>query len=221
MSDMEVAPDPIIRTALQRLPIPAHADDFWTRLSAQIDLDAAPAPNGRKVLVDAPDLPSRDEGADAVPSARAAEPDPALALVPKALRKTSNGVLLAVAAAAAVVVGLAGTALLDDRTGTESIASETTTPKSRTSWLAWRRVAVSMRLMAIEPSSPKSWPATAARSAAGTKAAIAELMRPTRSSSGSASNPVAESPSRPSASAAGPAPEAAWLSRRVRSLVAC
>ena len=29
------------------------------------------------------------------------------------------------------------------------------------------------------------------------------------------------SPSRPSASAAGPAPEAAWLSRRVRSLVAC
>ena len=75
--------------------------------------------------------------------------------------------------------------------------------------------------MAIEPSSPKSWPATAARSAAGTKSAIAWLIRPTRSSSGSASSSEAESPSRPSASAAGPAPAAAWLSRRVRSLVAC
>jgi hypothetical protein len=59
------------------------------------------------------------------------------------------------------------------------------------------------------PSSSKSWPATAARSAAGTKSAMAALMRPNRSSSGSASSSVAESLSRPSAFAAGPAPAAA------------
>ena len=34
--------------------------------------------------------------------------------------------------------------------------SETTTPKSRTSCVAWRSVAVSIRAIAIEPSSPKS-----------------------------------------------------------------
>jgi len=34
--------------------------------------------------------------------------------------------------------------------------SETTTPKASTSSVAWRSVAVSIRLMAMEPSSPKS-----------------------------------------------------------------
>jgi hypothetical protein len=99
--------------------------------------------------------------------------------------------------------------------------SETTTPKASTSSVAWRSVAVSIREMAIEPSSPKSCPATAARSAAGTKLSMAALIAPTRWSSGSAIRSSAESPSRSSASAAGPVPAAAWLRRRVRSFVAC
>ena len=99
--------------------------------------------------------------------------------------------------------------------------SDTTTPNARTSSVAWRSVAVSIRDMAMEPSSPKSWPATAARSAAGTKFSIAALIAPTRSSSGRASRSEAERPSRSSACAAGPPPAAAWLRRRVRSLVAC
>ena len=63
--------------------------------------------------------------------------------------------------------------------------------------------------------------ATAARSAAGTKSSIAALMAPTRWSNGRTISSLAESPSRSSASAAGPVPAAAWLRRRVRSLVAC
>ena len=58
--------------------------------------------------------------------------------------------------------------------------SDTTTPKARTSSVAWRSVAVSIRDMAMEPSSPKSCPATAARSAAGTKLSMAALIAPTR-----------------------------------------
>jgi len=99
--------------------------------------------------------------------------------------------------------------------------SETTTPNASTSSVAWRSVAVSMRDMAMEPSSPKSCPATAARSAAGTKLSMAALIAPTRWSSGRAISSVAENPSRSSASAAGPVPAAAWLRRRVRSFVAC
>ena len=50
---------------------------------------------------------------------------------------------------------------------------------------------------------------------------MAALIAPTRWSNGSAISSLAESPSRSSASAAGPVPAAAWLRRRVRSLVAC
>jgi hypothetical protein len=123
MSETEVAPDPVVRTALQRLPIPPHTDAFWSQLNGLLDAEGAS------------DFALSDGGADdhappTVSAARAAladaplivasEPDPALALVPRALRRTSNGVLLAVAAAAAVVVTLAGTTLLDERDGTQS-----------------------------------------------------------------------------------------------------
>jgi hypothetical protein len=128
VSDMDVEPDPIIRTALQRLPIPAHSDEFWSRLAGSIDAEGALLTDGRKVLVEAPEaVPG-----DGRPAATVGEPDPALALVPKALRRTSNGVLLAVAAAAAVVVTLAGTALIEDRTGSNEIASDDITESAAT-----------------------------------------------------------------------------------------
>ena len=123
MSDMEVQPDPITRTALQRLPIPAHGDDFWAALSARIDAevpgDAAVASDGRTVLVAVP-----DDVVDGEPVVQELERDPALAIVPRALRRTSNGLLLAVAAAAAIVVTLAGTTLLEQRSGTDDITSD-------------------------------------------------------------------------------------------------
>lgn len=124
MSDMEVAPDPIVRTALQRLPIPPHTDAFWSQLNDLLDVESASTglalANGR-VDDHAPQAVSEAPAASAdAPRVVASEPDPALALVPKALRRTSNGVLLAVAAAAAVVVTLAGTTLLDERDGTQS-----------------------------------------------------------------------------------------------------
>lgn len=126
MSEMEVQPDPIVRTALQRLPIPAHTDGFWARLDEVLAAEASPAAlprDQRTVLVAVPDHTSGSAGDEVAPR-RAPEPDPALALVPPALRRTSNGVLLAVAAAAVVVVALAGTALLEQRNGTTGVATD-------------------------------------------------------------------------------------------------
>ena len=126
MSDMEVHPDPITRTALQRLPIPAHTDAFWSALSDLLDAEAPGAPatsDGRSVFVAGPGGTGdpEDDGSGPV---QVLEPDPALALVPRALRRTSNGILLAVAAAAAIVVTLAGTTLIDERNGTSSDPSD-------------------------------------------------------------------------------------------------
>jgi hypothetical protein len=126
MSDMEVQPDPITRTALRRLPIPAHGDAFWSELGALIDAEApgqTVASDGRTVLVAIPDGTGAVDG-DAAPAVLELEPDPALAIVPRALRRTSNALLLAVAAAAAVVVTLAGTTLLEQRSGTDDLSSD-------------------------------------------------------------------------------------------------
>jgi hypothetical protein len=122
MTEMEVEPDPIVRTALQRLPIPPHAEGFWARLDEALDVGAPRAdgrPDDRTLVV----LPSTGEEPAAAPSPEPA-PDPALALVPPALRRPSNGVLLAVAAAAAVVVALAGTSLLEERDDTRAVTSD-------------------------------------------------------------------------------------------------
>ena len=125
MSELEVTPDPVVRTALQRLPIPPHEDGFWTRLDeALVDAEASPGP-ARSTIASSSSCPR------ARPTPRRQrrprprlEPDPALALVPPALRRTSNGVLLAVAAAAAAVVLLAGVTLMDDRDGAEPASSD-------------------------------------------------------------------------------------------------
>jgi hypothetical protein len=116
MTDADVQPDIVVRTALQRLPVPAHADDFWTRLEASLDAEPTPA------------TAARSNGAVAtLPVAaplRDLDRDPALALVPSALRRTSNALLVAVAAAAVVVVALAGNTLLDARDGTQQVTSD-------------------------------------------------------------------------------------------------
>lgn len=122
MTDAEVPPDAIVRTALQLLPVPSHTDDFWARLEGALDDEstlAEPAPASRSVLVAAEAAPT----ADAAPVLEL-ERDPALALVPGALRRTSNALLVAVAAAAVVVVALAGNTLLEERNGTNQLTSD-------------------------------------------------------------------------------------------------
>lgn len=121
MSDMEVTPDPIVRTALQLLPVPPHEPAFWSRLDVAIDEAGGSRAQAnaaeRRVLVGAP---ASAPPAASMPPVLELEPDPALALVPPSLRRTSNAVLLAVAAAAVVVVALAGNTLLEDRTPARS-----------------------------------------------------------------------------------------------------
>lgn len=122
MTDPDVPPDGIVRTALQLLPVPAHANDFWARLERTLAAQSGPSE---------PATPGRSvSAAEAVPGpALVAAPvlelehDPALALVPGALRRTSNALLVAVAAAAIVVVALAGNTLLDERNGTKQVTS--------------------------------------------------------------------------------------------------
>lgn len=129
MNDDEVRPDVIVRTALQQLPVPDHGDDFWNRLDRALDhpvtrgdLPSAPASTSSVVLPEMPpDAGAHSDSADAARPRPAS--DPSRTLVPAGLRRPSNLVLLAVAAAALVVVGLAGAALLDDRTGGGSDAS--------------------------------------------------------------------------------------------------
>lgn len=127
MSELEVTPDPVVRTALQRLPVPPHEEGFWTRLDeALLDAGASPGParyDDRKLVV-VPEVAAGAPATEGPPPSASEGPDPALALVPPALRRTSNGILLAVAAAAAAVVLLAGVTLMDDRDGSEPASSD-------------------------------------------------------------------------------------------------
>ena len=109
MTEPDVAPDSVVRTALQLLPIPAHGDEFWARLEASLDTEV-PLPlhleRQPRALV-----------TDAAPAAVALEPDASLAVVPPTFRRASNAVLVAVAAAAVLVVAIAGSSLLEQRGG--------------------------------------------------------------------------------------------------------
>ena len=121
MTGREIPEDSIVRTALQLLPVPPHGDAFWARLEQSLDAADAPAADGaerdrRTVLV-----PIGDDAGPAggrAPTILELERDGSLALVPPALRRTSNAVLIALAAAAVVVVALAGNTLLEQREGT-------------------------------------------------------------------------------------------------------
>lgn len=114
MSNAAVRPDAVVRTALQVLPVPAHADDFWTRVEANLDLEVTT----RRPIV-APPI----EAVVAMPPSPPDE-DPARAVVPASLRRRSNVVLLGVAAAALVVVALAGSTLLEARSDSQPIAAD-------------------------------------------------------------------------------------------------
>lgn len=123
MTDTEVPPDGIVRTALQLLPVPAHADHFWARLELSLDahggsVETAESPPPRTVFVDddAPRL--------GIAPLLELENDPAMALVPRALRRKSNALLVVAAAAAIVVVALAGTTLIEGRSGTKQVTSD-------------------------------------------------------------------------------------------------
>ena len=119
MTNADVQPDGVVRTALQMLPVPAHADDFWTRLDAGLDGEiTSPRP------VVAPLPPSTLLEPLVATTSLAPERNPARALVPSAFRRPSNVLLLGVAAAAVVVVALAGNTLVDARSDTQSTASE-------------------------------------------------------------------------------------------------
>lgn len=133
MSDMEVRPDPIVRTALQRLPVPTHGDGFWNRLEGALDAEAGPVLADRPASLAA--AAPRPEP-EAVPGEAPVleldgRRDPSLALVPPALRRPSNVLLLAVAAAAVIVVAVAGTSLLDERDATRTVTADEETAQSR------------------------------------------------------------------------------------------
>jgi hypothetical protein len=115
--DPAVAPDTVVRTALQLLPVPPHEDDFWARLEAALAAEpphVAPSEPVRRVIVADPLVAK----AEAEAPVAGVELDPALAMVPAAFRRPSNAVLALVAAAAVVVVAIAGNLLLEERNGT-------------------------------------------------------------------------------------------------------
>jgi len=113
MTSADVRPDGIVRTALQMLPVPAHADDFWTRVEADLDGEGT----ARRPIGVAPAAPARVAPALPAPDL---DLDPARALLPSGFRRLSNLLLLVVAVAAIVVVALAGKMLLDERSQDQS-----------------------------------------------------------------------------------------------------
>jgi hypothetical protein len=121
MTEAGIPADRLVRTALELLPVPDHSPDFWRRLGAAIDAEVGVAP---AALADAPTSAPAARAELTTPRPDATDPglelapDPPVALVPAALRRTSNAVLVAVAAAAVVVVALAGSSLLESRQGT-------------------------------------------------------------------------------------------------------
>ena len=115
-SDDPVQPDPIVRTALQLLPIPPHEPSFWSDLETALDAEAPPT-----VASAAPPGPG---ATIAAPAAAVVELVPDRALVPAGVRRRSNVVLSAVAVAAAVMVVVAGTALVRQRGGTDTDPTE-------------------------------------------------------------------------------------------------
>jgi hypothetical protein len=121
MTGRDVPEDAIVRTALQLLPVPPHGDAFWARLEQSLDAADAPVAeaSGRDRRAALVPMGGDAEAAGAgAPTVLELERDGSLALVPPALRRTSNAVLLALAAAAVVVVALAGNTLLEQREGT-------------------------------------------------------------------------------------------------------
>lgn len=138
MTAREVQPDPVVRTALQLLPVPEHHEHFWTELEAR--LDAVPLAGARSEPTRVAPQPRRGAEPAPVPRplatpapSRALDrgPDPSLAVVPPALRRRSNLVLSAVAMAAAVMVVVAGGTLVRQRSVSELTADPASESEER------------------------------------------------------------------------------------------
>lgn len=111
-TDDDVHPDPIVRAALQLLPVPPHEPTFWADLEVALDADAAPA-----AVTDRPPRPLVATADAATPTPEVVELVADRALVPAGVRRRSNVVLSAVAVAAAAMVVVAGTTLVRERSG--------------------------------------------------------------------------------------------------------
>ena len=126
--DLPVDDDPVVRTALQRLPVPPHHDDFWARLDHRLAADRPERPRRAAPLGSGDPTPPDDldePGAGVVDLAAA----PSLAAVPPVLRRRSNAALLMAAAAAAVIAVVAGTTLIRQHGGVELDTSESAQPQ--------------------------------------------------------------------------------------------
>lgn len=125
--DLPVAPDPVVRTALQLLPVPPHGEGFWSELDRMLGASNAPRTGEAEEQPDplaivrplTPAIPFVD-----------LDDDSSMRLVPPALRRRSNAVAAVAAAAAVVVVVVAGAALLRERSGTAVDTSEVAAPSS-------------------------------------------------------------------------------------------
>lgn len=119
MSRGAIAPDPIVRTALELLPVPDHAAGFWAEVDALLKAEPPRRQVHEPALAVGPAIPASDAplGSTATASVQCLEvrADPALNLLPPALRRRSNVVLLAVAVAAAALVAVSGFALVRNR----------------------------------------------------------------------------------------------------------
>lgn len=119
--DLPVDGDPVVRTALQLLPVPPHGDAFWSDLGRVLDDATGGVDRSRAVPLRAPDATAAADGATPAAPLPVAElaPDPGLGLVPPALRRRSNVAAAVAAVAAAVLVVVAGATLVRQRSGTE------------------------------------------------------------------------------------------------------
>jgi hypothetical protein len=111
MTDEVILPDEVVRTALQLLPIPPHGEGFWADVDRALDAEEGPPRSAETDTQPTDDEPvERDR-----------------AIVPVAFRRPGNVALLALATAAAVLVGVAGAALLSDRDTTRPADQEVAT----------------------------------------------------------------------------------------------
>lgn len=116
--------DQVVRTALQLLPVPDHTPQFWTTLDAALDAEPVPSALEPALAVGPPVAAVRALDAEPAPPVPDEPPplvdlarDPALTVLPPALRSRSNLVLSVVAVAAAVMVVVAGLTLVQQRGG--------------------------------------------------------------------------------------------------------
>lgn len=130
MSNEPVRPDPVIRTAIQLLPVPDHESGFWAELHTR--LDAEPSPSAIAVAERPAQRPQVTVPADDRRGAAELVPLMPLGVVPPALRRRSNVVLSAVAVAAAILVVVAGSTLVRQRTEGDADTDLAAEPASTT-----------------------------------------------------------------------------------------